>query len=105
VPVLTLTGNSFSSRVGTSLNSVALVETELNAFTRKDFLHLGSFLIDIKYKNINNEDNMILRRVRRKIKNCGNLFNSAQFAKYLEIAYKSMYDIANFSHKHIIVTE
>lgn len=107
--MLSLTGNSFSSRVGTSLNNAAHVDNELNANTRKDFFNLGSKLIDTKYKIINNHDfNLILRHIKNKIRNSKNLFNSKIFAKYLENAYKAMDSISHSSsshNRHIIVTE
>ena len=100
VPVLTLIGNSFASRVAASLlNSVnmpELITTSQDAYESLAIeLALNSEKLDgIKKKLIGNLPTSAL-------------FNSRAFAKYLELAFESMHQKSQLEirHEHIFVKD
>jgi len=85
LPVLTFKGNSYPSRMAASiLNSVNL--TELITDTQEDYESLAIELAT------NNKKYIKLKSKLNKNLNSAKLFNTFEFAKNIETAYKTMYE-------------
>ena len=85
LPVLTFKGNSYPSRMAASiLNSVNL--TELITDTQEDYESLAIELAT------NNKKYIKLKSKLNKNLNSAKLFNTFEFAKNIETAYKTIYE-------------
>lgn len=84
VPVLTMTGKSFASRVAASLLTAVGLE-ELITHTEEDYVKLAVALATNKTRV--NQFKIYLKENRDKLK----LFNSPEFVKSLENAYQQIY--------------
>lgn len=90
LPVLTVPGTTFASRVGASLN-LAAKTTEMTALSERAWLAAGVRLLRSRY---------LLEGMHRKVANAARgaqntqLFNSTMFAAGLERAYMGMSELA-----------
>lgn len=89
VPIVTMWGDSFPSRVAASLIVNALPYPELVAHSVKDYEHLAVFLATSP---------SILRRLRQEVAAhtlTSPLFNTKQTTEAIEVAYEVMHDVTN----------
>lgn len=95
VPVVTVTGNSFASRVAHSLNAATKVDTELVYHSRRSF-------VDNVIRIISDENILIQisKKLSKSIGSC--IYNDVEQAANLEQAYTALYELNNIQHhKHI----
>ena len=100
VPIITMAGKSFASRVGASLLS-AIGLPELITYSEEEFIQLACTL---------GKDAQALKAVKSKLAtNCLTmpLFNSQLYCKHLEAAYQEMYQryINNLSPADIYINQ
>ena len=99
VPVLTLCGKTFASRVGYSLLSALELSDELTSYNLNDYEKKAIMIANNKFY-LENLKKKLLINIKNKY-----LFNTTLFTKDIESAYKTIYEkyLNNEDPEHIIL--
>lgn len=95
IPVITLAGDTFASRVATSLNSATKMDVEVVSYSRRS-------LVDSVIQILSDESLMaeISKKLKKSIGTC--IFNDEAFTLHLEQAYLALHELKSFNiHSHL----